>query len=170
MKEMDMADEQLLAQRPREKADLSDYLREPFQRLRSEVDRFLDDFPPRFPAPALSIRQLASMPMPALEMTEMEKEYHLCVEVPGVPAKDVDISVEGDLLVLKGEKKEAHEEKERNYCVSERSYGAFERRVTLPPDAMADDISASSENGVLTIVIPRAEQQEIKRRKIEVRG
>lgn len=164
-----MADKQALAERPRERSDLSEYLREPFHRLRAEVDHFFDDFPPRLPVPALSFRQLAALPMPAMEMTEMDGEYRLSVEVPGVSAEDVEISIEDDLLVLKGEKKEERETKERNYCVSERHYGSFERRVSLPPDTVPNEISASSDNGVLTIVIPRNEQPKPERRKIEVK-
>lgn len=163
-----MTEQQALVQKRRERADLSDYLLQPFNRLRAEVDHFFDDFPARFPASAVNFRQLAAMPMPAMEMTETDDQYHLTVEVPGVAAEDVDISLEGDLLVLKGEKREEEEKKGRNYCVSERSYGSFERRVTLPPDAIADDISASSDNGVLTIVIPRDAEPTPDRRRIDV--
>ncbi|KWV92124.1 Hsp20/alpha crystallin family protein [Erythrobacter sp. YT30] len=163
-----MSDETMLAERPREHSGLSDYLREPFNRLRGEVDRIFDEFPPRFPATNLGIRYLASLPMPALEMRETDKEYHLSVELPGVPGDEVDISVEGDLLIVKGEKKEEREEKERDYTVSERSYGMFERRVALPADCDVEGIEASSENGVIAITIPRIKTAPDKGRKIEI--
>lgn len=163
-----MTDETMLAERPREHSGLSDYLREPFNRLRGEVDRIFDEFPPRFPTTNLGIRYLASLPMPALEMRETDKEYHLSVELPGVPGDEVDISVDGDLLIVKGEKKEEREEKERNYTMSERSYGMFERRVTLPADCDVDGIEASSDNGVIAITIPRKESTPEKARKIEI--
>ncbi|MDJ0977586.1 MAG: Hsp20/alpha crystallin family protein [Erythrobacter sp.] len=163
-----MADEALIAKRPREHSGLADYLREPFDRLRGEVDRIFDEFPPRFPATNLGIRYLASLPMPALEMRETEKEYLLSVELPGVQGEDVDISVDGDLLIVKGEKKEEREEQERDYTVSERSYGAFERRVTLPPDCDVDGIGASSDNGVIAITIPRLRNAPASARKIEI--
>ncbi len=163
-----MTEQTMLAERPRENAGLSDYLREPFNRLRGEVDRFFDEFPPRFPTTNLGIRYLASLPMPALEMRETDKEYHLSVELPGVAGDEVDISVDGDLLILKGEKKEEREEKERDYTISERSYGAFERRVALPADCDPDGIEARSDNGVIAITIPRKESSPEKARKIEI--
>ena len=163
-----MAEESLIASKPSEHSGLSDYLREPFSRLRGEVDRIFDEFPPRFPATNRGIRYLASLPMPALEMTESDDAYHLSVELPGVAQDDVDISVEGDMLIVKGEKKEEREEKERDYTISERSYGAFERRVSLPKDGIVDEIEASSENGVIRIVIPRSEGVSEGARKIEI--
>lgn len=164
-----MADETLLAARPRQQTGLSDYLREPFSRLRGEMDRMFDEFPPRFPVAQFGTRYLASLPMPALEMTETEKEYRISVEAPGVAASDIDLSVEKDMLVLKGEKKEEREEKERNYSISERSYGAFERRVSLPSDAVTGKISATSDKGVIKIVIPRDEKAQPEKRTIEIK-
>ena len=163
-----MAEESLLVERPKEQTALADRLREPFRRLRSEVDRMFDEFPPRFPATNLGIRYLASLPMPALEMTETDEEYRLSVELPGVAQEDVDISVEENVLVLKGEKREVREEKERDYSISERSYGAFERRVSLPQDCVVDKIKAESENGVITITLPRDQSASSKTRKIEI--
>lgn len=163
-----MPEDTLLAKRPRQNTGLSDYLREPFSRLRGEMDRMFDEFPPRFPATNLGIRYLASLPVPALEMKETDDEYRLSVEVPGVAPDDIELSVEDDILVLKGEKKEEREEKERDYSFSERSYGAFERRVSLPADAKPDAIEANTENGVIKIVIPRDQDVPAKKRKIEI--
>ena len=163
-----MAEESLVAAKPREHTGLSDYLREPFNRLRGEVDRIFDEFPPRFPANNLGMRYLASLPLPALEMKETDDEYRLSVELPGVNQEDVDISVEGETLILKGEKKEEREEKERDYTISERSYGMFERRVALPKDCLVDAIIASAENGVITITIPRKPGVSEGARKIEI--
>ena len=163
-----MSEETLLAERPSQRSGLSDYLREPFSRLRGEVDRIFDEFPPRFPAAYLGTRYLASMPIPALEMKATDKQYRLSVEVPGVPIEDIELSVEDDMLVIKGEKKEQHEEKERDYSLSERSYGAFERRISLPQDAEVESIKASSENGVVSILIPRDHKLASKQRKIKI--
>lgn len=163
-----MAEDTLIAKESGEHTGLSDYLREPFNRLRGEVDRMFDEFPPRFPASNLGVRYLASLPMPALEMKETDKEYHLSVELPGVAQEDVEISVEGDMLILKGEKKAEREEQERDYTISERSYGSFERRVALPKDSVIDQIEANSDNGVIQIVIPRSEGVAEGARKIEI--
>ncbi|WP_067695684.1 Hsp20/alpha crystallin family protein [Erythrobacter sp. AP23] len=163
-----MAEEMLLAEKRREHSGLADYLREPFSRLRGEVDRMFDEFPPRFPAAHFGSRYLASMPMPALEMKETDEEYRLSVEVPGVAPDDIDLTLENDMLVLKGEKREEREEKERDYSVSERRYGAFERRISLPQDAVVDGIEAKTDNGVITIAIPRDQNASPKTRKIEI--
>lgn len=163
-----MPEETLIARRPRQNTGLADYLREPFSRLRGEMDRMFDEFPPRFPATNLGVRYLASLPVPALEMKETDDEYRLSVEVPGVAQEDIELSVENDTLVLKGEKKEEREEKERDYTFSERSYGAFERRVSLPADAKPDAIEANTDNGVIKIVIPRDKEASPKKRKIEI--
>lgn len=163
-----MAEDTLIAKESGVHTGLSDYLREPFNRLRGEVDRMFDEFPPRFPASNLGVRYLASLPMPALEMKETDKEYHLSVELPGVAQEDVEISVEGDMLILKGEKKAEREEQERDYTISERSYGSFERRVSLPKDSVVDQIQANSDNGVIQIVIPRSEGVAHGARKIEI--
>ena len=163
-----MADEVTLANRPRQHTDLSDYLREPFSRFRSEMDRMFDEFPPRVPAARFGTRYLASMPVPAIEMTETEEDYRVSVEVPGIPHKDIDLSVEDDMLVLKGEKTDEREEKERDYSISERSYGSFERRIALPQDAQSAGIEANTENGVIKIVIPRNQDASPERQRIEI--
>jgi HSP20 family protein len=114
---------------------LTEQLVEPLSRLRGEVDRLFDDFPMRFPA-AFSFGRLgATLPVPAVEMTETEKSYKISVEVPGMEASDIEVGVEDDMLVISGEKKEEREENEEGYSLSERSYGAFERRIELPPTA-----------------------------------
>ncbi|WP_185960226.1 Hsp20/alpha crystallin family protein [Erythrobacter insulae] len=163
-----MADEMTLAKQSREHTDLTDYLREPFSRLRGEMDRMFDEFPPRFPAVRFGTRYLASVPVPAVEMTETDKDYRISVEVPGIPHEDIDLAIEDDMLVLKGEKKEEREEKERDYSISERSYGSFERRISLPQDALADKIEANTENGVIKIIVPRNEKASPERRRIEI--
>lgn len=163
-----MAQDSLLVERPSQNTALADYLRDPFNRLRSEFDRMLDEFPPRFPAANRSLRYLASAPVPALEMKETDDEYHLSVEIPGVAQDDIDISIEDDMLMVKGEKREHREERERDYSFSERCYGAFERRVTLPQDSVVDKIEANAENGVIDIVIPRDHNAAPKTHKIEI--
>lgn len=132
----------------------SEQVLEPFTRLRGEVNRLFEDFPNRWPPfqfDALAPR----LQMPAMEMTETDREYKISVEVPGMQAQDIDVSVQDDMLVISGEKKEEHEEKERHCYRSERSYGAFERRLSLPPTAEAEKIKAVSKQGVLHITIPK---------------
>src|SRR5690606_30185043 len=110
------------------------------------------------------------MPIPAVEMTETDEAYKLAVEVPGVDVKDIEITVDDDMLVISGEKKSEREEKEKDVYVSERSYGAFERRIALPPAADRDKISANAKNGLLQITLPKSPKAQESKRKIAIEG
>ena len=87
-------------------------------------------------------------------------------ELPGMKEEDVDVSVTGDRLTIKGEKKAETEVKEDDYYRSERSYGMFTRSIDLPPDIDTEKIEANYENGVLEISIPKT--PEFKSKKISV--
>jgi HSP20 family protein len=142
----------------------TDQLIEPFSRLRSEVDRLFDDFPFRMP----SLRSAVAMAAPALEMRETKKAYKLTAELPGIDPEAVEVSVDNGMLRIAGEKNEEREEDEQGYRISERSYGAFERIVSLPDGADAEKIKARCRNGVLTITIPKDEKAVAKSRKIAI--
>lgn len=99
-------------------------------------------------------------------MYEKENKYVIKTELPGMKEEDVDISVAGDRLNIKGEKKAESEVKEEEYYRSERSYGSFFRSIDLPSDADTDKIEANYENGVLEISIPKTEA--VKTKKVSV--
>ncbi|GAA0280889.1 Hsp20/alpha crystallin family protein [Alteraurantiacibacter aestuarii] len=143
---------------------------EPLNRLRGEIDRMFDEFPARWPSLHLPARFTASLPVPAVGMTENKKGYKVSVEVPGIEPEAIELQVEKDMLIIKGEKTEEREEEERDYALSERSYGAFERRIAMPADAMADKIEAKAKNGVLEISIPRDKEAVSERRRIEIKS
>jgi HSP20 family protein len=109
------------------------------------------------------------MLMPSLDVSETDKEIEVRVDLPGLERKDVDISIENDLLTIRGEKKfEASEDdKNKNYHVRERSYGAFYRVLQLPPGIDPSKVQATMAKGVLTITIPKPAQSVAK--KIEVK-
>jgi HSP20 family protein len=89
-------------------------------------------------------------------------------EVPGMEAKDIDISLAGDVLTIKGEKKSEREEKKENYHLVERTYGSFSRSLKLPSAVDADKIEASYKQGVLTVSCPKKE--EVKPKAIEIKA
>lgn len=93
----------------------------------------------------------------------------LRAELPGIDPKDVDVSVIGDRLVLKGEKREQRESRERDFYFREVSSGSFERSFTLPEGAKTDKLEARFENGILEITLP-VEGASIKARKIEIKS
>jgi HSP20 family protein len=131
----------------------------------SEVQNLLNSF---FQGAVDSDRSVGVF-APRLELADTDQSYHVTAELPGVEEKDVDLHLEADALILKGEKKAQTEEKKKGIYRSERVYGAFQRTITLPEDVDREKIEASFKNGVLTITLPKAAQPEKAARKIEIR-
>ncbi|MGC8470093.1 MAG: Hsp20/alpha crystallin family protein [Acetobacteraceae bacterium] len=152
-------------------------LADPFASLRQEMDQLLDRFTGGFGFPALprlfdlapANASLAEFPTPAVDVSEDDKAYVIAAELPGLDEKDIEISVNDDLLVLKGEKRQEREEKDANYHLTERTYGTFQRSFALPANANAAAIEAHFAKGVLTVTVPKKPEAQAKTRKIEVK-
>ena len=145
---------------------------DPFQDLRSAQDE-LDQMSPML-AHALGRRAqqgsgeaTTTAWAPALDISERKDAYLVTVELPGVEAEDLDITLEDGLLTIQGERHFAHDSSEQQFHRVERRYGAFRRSITLPAHVMAEQIEASFEDGVLQILVPKAE--EAKAKHIQVR-
>jgi HSP20 family protein len=104
---------------------------------------------------------------PALDISERKDAYVVSVEVPGVKPEELDITLEDGLLTIQGERRFTQESSDQQFHRVERRYGSFRRSITLPSRVQADQIEASFENGVLEVVVPKAE--EAKPKKITVR-
>jgi len=104
---------------------------------------------------------------PAVNTREDEKAYYIHADLPGVAKSDISIDVKDNILTISGERKHKDEIKEKDYYKLESFYGKFQRSFTLPDDVDQNSIDASSENGVLDIVVPKAAPKETK--KIEVK-
>ncbi|HEY9164648.1 MAG TPA: Hsp20/alpha crystallin family protein [Candidatus Kryptonia bacterium] len=104
---------------------------------------------------------------PHVDVSENHDAYTIKAELPGVSKNDVKITLQDNILTLKGEKKNENEEKNAEYHRIERSYGSFERSFTLPTGVKSDKIDASFKDGVLSITLPKVE--EAKPREIEVK-
>ena len=137
----------------------------PFGFLHREIDRLFEDFTRGMRRGRPGPGQL----VPSIDVTETEKEIVITAEMPGLERKDVEISVEDDVLTIRGEKKVESEQddKNKNYHLSERSYGVFYRVLQLPPGVDPSKIQATMSNGVLKITIPKPARSEAK--KIEVK-
>ena len=147
----------------------------PIFQLHREIDRLFDDafrgFPSMFGAGLEWPEVTPIMLSPNLDIKETDENYVVSVEVPGVAKENVDIRVEGNTLVINGEKKQEKKEDKENYHCVERHYGSFERRLTLPQDANADNIDAHFKDGVLTLDIKRQAKSVSKEaKKIEVKA
>jgi HSP20 family protein len=133
-------------------------------RLRREMDRLWDDY---FGSGRRGLQPLQTEFSPAVDVTETAEAVVVKAEVPGMDANDINISVTGDVLTIKGEKKSEREEKEENYHVVERSYGSFSRSLSLPGAVNLDKIEAKYDKGVLTVTCPKKE--EVKPKAIEIK-
>jgi len=107
---------------------------------------------------------------PSADASEHDKGYEISLELPGMAAGDIELKVEGDVLVVSGEKRDEREETDRNYYLVERSYGAFRRAFRLPEDVDRDRIGAEFSRGVLQINMPRTAGAGKDVRRIEVKS
>jgi HSP20 family protein len=100
---------------------------------------------------------------PALDIAERKDAYLVSVELPGVKLDDLKITLDDGLLTIQGERSFAHDTSEQQYHRIERRYGALRRSITLPAHVVADAVEASIEDGVLQILVPKAEEAKPKR-------
>jgi HSP20 family protein len=110
------------------------------------------------------------MPSPAIDIVEEPAGYKLTAELPGMTEKDVELIVSGDTVTLKGEKKLEMERKDKNYTLSERTYGSFQRTFYLPDGVDRDKIAAEFGKGVLTVTLPKTPAAAATPKKIEVKA
>jgi HSP20 family protein len=149
-----------------------------WQSFRSEMDRLFDRFGTGFGFPSLrrmfdiepAWRSSFSFSAPAIDISEDEKAYKISAELPGSNAKDIDVSVSGDMLTLKGEKRREKEEKDKNYHFSERAYGSFQRSFQLPSSVDRDEVAADFSKGLATITLPRTAPAQKPQKKIEIKS
>jgi HSP20 family protein len=107
--------------------------------------------------------------LPSVDIRETDKNYLLKADLPGVDSNNIQIYMEAGALVIKGERKEEHEEKEQNYSRVERLQGSFYRRFTLPDNADSDNIEAEMDSGVLTVTIPKKQAQQSHGQQIQIK-
>jgi HSP20 family protein len=148
--------------------------------FRAEMDRLFDRFSGGFGLP--SFRRLFdvepawrgdstfSFTAPAVDVTEDDKTYKITAELPGLEEKNLDVTVSGDMLTLKGEKRYEKEDKDKNHYMSQRAYGSFQRAFVLPDGIERDKIAAGLSKGVLTITLPKTATAQKPQKKIEVKA
>jgi len=140
----------------------------PFAMMQREMNRIFDSFNRNWGLGAFP--EFTGSFMPRLDVTEDSKAFTVTAELPGMSDKDIDISLSGETLTIRGEKKEEKEEKNKNYYYSERSYGTFLRSIPLPRQIETDKVSASFKKGVLTITLPKTAAAVDATKKISVQG
>ena len=122
--------------------------------LQEEVERLFGDV---FPSRAIGSETLPRMWSPLTDLSELENEYVLKMDLPGLPKENIEIKIEDHRLVVSGEKKEETKKEGENFLSAERCYGSFYRSFSLPSATKEEAIKAEFENGVLTIHVPKVE-------------
>ena len=115
-------------------------------------------------------RSSFSFSVPAIDMSEDERVYKISAELPGIDAKDIDVSVSGDTPILEGEKRQEKEDKDKNYHFSKRAYGSFQRSFQLPSSVDRGEVAADSSRGVATITLPKTAAAQKPQKKIEIKS
>jgi HSP20 family protein len=149
----------------------------PFETLRREMNRLFEDLDRGFSTQ--SYRRFGTEPgerrmtwgaLPSVDVTEDEKAYEITAELPGMDEKNVEVKLVDGNLLLKGEKKEEHEEKKRDYYLQERSSGSFQRCFRVPEGVDTSKIDAKFKNGVLTMTLPKTAEAQKAEKKIAIRA
>ncbi|WP_158278649.1 Hsp20/alpha crystallin family protein [Rhodohalobacter mucosus] len=133
--------------------------------LRREMDQFFDDLVPFSWTREKGGRALSAW-SPNADMTEDEKEYMIRMDIPGMKKDDINVNFQDGRITISGERKEEEKEEKKDFVRQERYYGSFYRSFTLPENVKEDEIEARFKNGVLELVIPKAEVVKPKSIKV----
>lgn len=148
----------------------------PFKRDRnlpdvfSEMENTLRKMWYGFPFQDLSLATDEAMPWtPRLDVSETDTSVEVKADLPGLDKKDIDVSLDKDLLIIKGERKQEKEESGKHFHSIERRYGSFYRSLRLPAEVKTDKIEANFKDGVLKITLPKTEEAKKKIEHIQIK-
>jgi HSP20 family protein len=139
---------------------------DPFRELaefEDEIERWFEGV-----GRSLRRREQGAIWAPSVDIKETDKEIIVKADLPGMKKEDIEVSLDNNILTIKGEREFEKEEKEKDYVRVERSYGSFYRSFNIGVPVKEDEIKASYKDGVLEIVIPKAEVKEAK--KVEIKA
>jgi HSP20 family protein len=146
---------------------------DPFLSLHREMNRLFDDVLRGTGLPAAAGNQgqgrVGNFVNASMNVSETENEIRITAELPGVTEQDIDVSLDDDVLTIRGEKKSERTDDKENFHFVERSYGTFQRSLRLPFPVAPEQVQARFENGVLTVTVPKTGRQE-RSRRIQVQG
>jgi HSP20 family protein len=134
--------------------------------LRQAMERLFED---SFVQPSHLWTELRRGELP-VDMYQTKDEVVVKAALPGVKPEEVDISITGDVVTVKGEHREEQETKEENYLCREQRYGTFSRSVAIPVQVKGDKAEATFEDGILTLIIPKAEEAKPKQIKVKAKA
>jgi HSP20 family protein len=105
---------------------------------------------------------------PSLDVVKTDSQMILTAELAGIDPKDVEVSLDGDILTIKGEKSDEREASEADRYIHERTFGSYQRRIIVPEGVTTDDIAADFDNGILTVRVSIPEEKAVEPRRIPV--
>lgn len=141
-------------------------LRSKSESIRTRDSIFDDLFNELYSLPTSFLSKSGVDLSPRIDISETDAAYKIEAELPGINQKEIDVKIDNNILTIKGKKEDIKEEKEKNYHLRERYYGAFQRSISLPNNIEPEKIKASFENGVLNILVPKNDKRTPK--KIEI--
>lgn len=130
--------------------------------LQRELNRMFDNFPLTSPVKGEQTY------IPAVDITEDDNQINVTADIPGMNKDEIDISIQDDVLTIKGHKEEKKEEKDKNYIRTERYAGSFNRSLALPGVVDADKVTAAYKDGTLRITLPKKEEAKQLEKKIKI--
>lgn len=143
--------------------------KDPFEKkmslFRKKVNNLFDDF---FDSSDKSLATFLDNEVPKVNFSESKDSYEVSAELPGMNENDFDVSLNDNILTIKGEKKSEKEDKGKHYHTVERTYGSFARSVSIPGEIKEDDIKAKFKNGVLKISLPKMNPGKEKKIKVNI--
>jgi len=142
----------------------------PLVSLQRDINHVFEDFWHKVENSWTGRNDVVGMFGPSTDVTETDKSIDVSVELPGMTEDDIDISLSGDAITIRGEKKIEHEENRKGVYMSERSYGSFYRTVPLPAGVDPDKADATFKNGVLKVSLPKTPEAQAKIKHIPVKA
>ncbi|MBA8882078.1 Hsp20/alpha crystallin family protein [Phyllobacterium myrsinacearum] len=142
-----------------------------FKRLRKEINKMFDDFSHGMLSGDHSLGLGTDVHMTLeLDVQDHKKHVSISVGLPGVDDKDIDVSISGKSVTISGEKKSRSEGRNGESFITERSFGAFSRSVSLPFDINADKVEAKFSKGVLEIEVEKPQELLHQSKKVPIKG
>ena len=135
-----------------------------------EMERYMDEILAGWPF--RTWRRLPAEELfwaPPIEMYEKDDKFVIRIELPGVNSDEIDICLQGDTLIIKGERKVSKEIKDEEYHRAELAYGSFSRSITLPAEVDAKGIGATYEDGILEVAVPKAKEAKVSKVQIKTK-
>lgn len=136
------------------------------EKIQDEMNKLFNFSLARWPQREVSLLEKAWFP--AIDLYDLKDNILVKADLPGMTKDDIDISIQDNLLVIKGEKKQKKEVKEGNLIKTERFYGTFNRTVSLPAEIDLDKVSATYKEGVLELNLPKKEESKPKQISVKV--